>query len=105
LPTGRTLWLTSAIASSPFSSAPPIAVPRPTVRPSIAVRSALRSFVGGTTSSANPEKTTRPIRTSLGCFWTNVRVADCATASRLGSTSFEHMEPETSRARMTEVRA
>ena len=80
-------------------------MPCPVVRPSIASTSALRSVVGGTVSSANPEKTTRPIRMPFGCFWTKARAASWATASRLGLTSVEHIERETSRARMIEVRA
>ena len=85
--------------------AEPIAVPCPVVRPLIASSSALRSFVGGTVSSAKPEKTTRPMRTSFGCFSTKLRAASCATASRFGCTSVEHIERETSSARMIEVRA
>ena len=41
----------------------------------------------------------------FGWFSTNVRAASCATASRLGWTSVEHIDPETSRARMIDVRA
>ena len=41
----------------------------------------------------------------FGCFSTNVRAASCATASRLGLTSVEHIDRETSRARMIDVRA
>ena len=72
---------------------------------SIVEMSSERSVVGGTASSANPEKTTRPIRTSSGWSSTNAREASCATTSRLGLTSVEHIEPETSSARMIEVRA
>ena len=85
--------------------AAPMAVPRPTVRDSIAVTSAFRSVVGGTASSAKPEKTTRAMRTPFGWFSTNARAASCATANRLGRTSVEHIDPETSIARMTDVRA
>ncbi len=84
--------------------AAPMAVPRPVVRESIAATSALRSVVGGTASSANPEKITRPIRAPLGWFSTNVRAASCAAVNRFGSTSVEHIDPETSRARMIDVR-
>ena len=72
---------------------------------SIVAMSSERSVVGGTASSANPEKMTRPMRTSSGWSSTNARVASCATASRFGLTSVEHIEPETSSARMIDVRA
>ena len=104
----RRVWtagLTSAIASSPFSIAAPIAVPRPVVTESIVSMSFVRSVVGGTASSANPEKMTSPIRTSSGWSSTNARVASWATASRFGLTSVAHIEPETSSARMIDVRA
>ena len=41
----------------------------------------------------------------FGWFSTNSRAASCATASRLGWTSVEHIDRETSRARMIDVRA
>ena len=104
-PTGATLGFTSAIASSPFSIADPIAVPCPVVSWSIAATSALRSVVGGTLSSAKPEKITRPMRIPFGWSRTKVRAASCATERRFGWTSVEHIDRETSRARMIDVRA
>ena len=67
--------------------------------------SSVRSVVGGTASSANPEKMTRPIRILSGWSSTNARVACWATVSRFGLTSVAHIEPETSSARMIDVRA
>src|SRR4051794_20033476 len=57
VPTGFTSGFTSAMASSPFNMAAPIAVPRPVDNPLMASTNALRSVVGGTTNSANPENT------------------------------------------------
>ena len=104
-PTGATAGFASAMASSAFSIAAPMAVPRPIVSDSIAAASTFRSVVGGTLSSANPEKTTRAIRTPFGCSSTYSRAASCATANRLGRTSVAHIDPETSIARTTDVRA
>ena len=105
-PTGATSGFASAIASRPFSIAAPMAVPCPVVRHvdrrrrapcgrSSAERSARRS----------PRRRRGPSGCPFGCFSTNARAASCATASRLGLTSVEHIDRETSRARMIDVRA
>ena len=80
--------------------AAPIVVPRPVVRPSMLRSRASRSVVGATASCANPENTTSPMRVSASWFFTNSRTAASAAVSRLGETSVEHMEPDTSSARM-----
>ena len=101
---GETSALIEAIASTDLRAAAPIAVPRAVVKLSIASISCFLSVVGGTTSSAKPENATRPIRTPDGCFSTNERAAAWATVSLFGLTSVEHIDPETSNARITEVR-
>ena len=81
--------------------AAPIVVPRPTVSESTALSRVSRSSVGATATWANPEKTTRPIRVLPSWVLTNWRTASWAAASRFGVTSVEHIDPETSIARMT----
>ena len=98
---GATSGSISAIASTDLRIAAPIVVPRPVVSVSMACSSAARSVVGATASWANPENTTRPIRVPPSWAWTKSRTAVCAAVSRFGSTSVAHIEPETSRARIT----
>ena len=57
-------------------------------------------MVGATVSWANPENTTSPMRVSASWFFTKSRTAVSAAVSRLGVTSVEHIEPDTSSARM-----
>ena len=91
-----------AIASMDFRIAAPIVVPRPTVRESTALSRLSRSFVGATATWANPEKTTSPIRVLavLGLDELAHRVLRRAQAGS-ATTSVEHIDPETSMARMT----
>jgi len=56
-------------------------------------------------TAAEPAKITRPMRAPSPCASTNSRAASCATVSRFGSTSVEHMDCDTSRARMIDVRS
>ncbi len=103
-PIGATSGFTAAMASTAFIVAAPITVPRDVVRLSMAsVRSSL-FVVGGTISSANPAKATMPMRVPATWSSTKVRAASWAMARRLGSTSVAHIERDTSRARMIEVR-
>ena len=62
------------------------------------------SVVGGTSTTAVPAKTTRPMRGPPA--WDLMKApADCSAAViRLGFTSVEHIEPETSRASMIVAR-
>ena len=91
----------SAIASIDLRIAAPMVVPRPVVTASRVLSRSVLFVVGATASWANPENSTRPILVSSPCVSTNLRTAACAAASRLGSTSVAHIEPETSRARIT----
>lgn len=92
------------MASIEVSRAAPIAVPRPVASGSSAASRRSPSVVGGTTSAAEPEKTTSPIRVPAGWSPMNERTAACAAASRLGETSVAHIERDTSSARMIDVR-
>ena len=83
--------------------ADPIAVPRDVEKLLIAWINVSLSVVGGTCSPATPEKATSPILVLPS--WDSMKeIAACwATVSRLGSTSVEHMDPETSIASMIVV--
>jgi hypothetical protein len=83
--------------------AEPIAVPRAVLKLSIASIKASLSVVGGTCRPATPAKATRPILVSPLCDSMKETAACWATVSRLGSTSVEHMDPETSIASMIVV--
>jgi hypothetical protein len=98
---GATSGSISAIASTDLRIAAPIVVPRPVVSPSTARSSASRSWVGATATCANPENTTSPMVVELSCLPMKSRTAFWAAASRLGSTSVAHIEPETSNATIT----
>ena len=74
----------------------PIAVPREVRSVSIAASSSFLSVVGSTSRPAIPEKVTRPIRAPSSCALMNSRAASCAAVSRLGATSVEHIEADTS---------
>jgi hypothetical protein len=100
---GATVGLIAAMLSIEVRIAEPIAVPRAVVKLSIASINASLSVVGGTCRPATPAKATRPI---LVCpSWDSMKetAASWATVSRLGSTSVEHMDPETSIASMIVV--
>ena len=84
--------------------AAPMAVPRPVARLSMAFSSAVWSVVGATASWAKPENTTSPIRVPAGCELTKSRAAFWATLNRFGCTSVEHIDRDSSRARMIDVR-
>ena len=83
--------------------AEPIAVPRDVVKLSIASINTSLSVVGGTCRPATPAKATRPILVSPSWDSMKETAAFWATVSRLGSTSVEHMDPETSIASMIVV--
>src|SRR5215217_4257332 len=76
--------------------AEPIAVPRAVVKLSIASINASFSVVAGTCRPATPANATRPILVSPSWDWMKETAASWATVSRFGSTSVEHMDPETS---------
>ena len=61
-------------------------------------------MVGAWTTSAKPLKATIPIWVPAPCRCTNDSAACSAASRRLGTMSVEHMLPETSIARMIEVR-
>ncbi len=100
---GATVGLIAAMPSIEVRIAEPIAVPRAVVKLSIASINASLSVVGGTCRPATPAKATRPILVPPS--WDSMKeTAACwATVSRLGSTSVEHMDPETSIASMIVV--
>ena len=83
--------------------AEPMAVPRAVDTLLIASINVAGSVVGGTCSPATPAKRTRPILVPPA--WDSMKaIAACwATVSRLGSTSVEHMDPDTSIASMMVV--
>src|SRR5512133_3195497 len=83
--------------------AEPIAVPRAVVKLSIASINAFLSVVGGTCRPATPAKATSPILVLPSWDSMKETAASWATVSRLGSTSVEHMDPETSIASMIVV--
>ena len=83
--------------------AEPIAVPRAVEKLLIASISASVSVVGGTCSPATPAKATRPILVPPAWDWMKEIAAFWATVIRLGSTSVEHIDPETSMASMIVV--
>src|SRR5215468_1457290 len=97
-PVGATAGSACAMTSSEVRMAWPIAVPREVVRPSSACSSACVSWVGGTRRPAVPAKVTRPMRGPPAWELMKSLVAFSAAVMRFGSTSVEHMEPETSRA-------
>ena len=84
------------MASMAVRMARPIAVPRPVRRVSIAASSSFLSVVGRTSRPVTPEKVTRPILDPSSCASMKSRAACCAAVSRLGATSVEHIEPDTS---------
>ena len=92
------------MASIACSVAAPITVPRAVVRLSMAFVSADLSVVGGTTSCAKLAKAMMPIRVPATWCGTKSFAAFCAAVSRFGATSVAHIEPETSRVRMIDVR-
>ena len=83
--------------------ADPMAVPRAVVSCWIAVTSASVSVVGGTCTPASPAKATSPIFGPPACDFTKAMAACSATVMRLGETSVEHMDAETSIANMMVV--
>jgi len=97
-PVGETDGSMSAIASIEVRIACPIAVPREVVRSGSAASSAAVSVVGGTRRPAIPPKATSPIRAPPGCALMNSAAAFSAAVSRLGCTSVEHIDPDTSSA-------
>ena len=103
LPTGSTWGSTCDMALSDWRMAAPMAVPGLVLRLPMARSRTARSLVGATASSAKPEKATRPIRVPLGWELTNSRAPFSAALNRSGYTSVEHMEPDSSRARMMVV--
>ena len=103
MPVGATVGSIAAIPSMEVRIAEPIAVPRAVVTSSIASISFSVSVVGGTCSPATPAKVTRPILVPPAWDWMNEVAASWATVSRFGSTSVEHMDPDTSIASMIVV--
>src|SRR6185437_1745169 len=97
-PVGAMEGSACAMASSEVRMAWPIAVPREVVRPSSARSSVCVSCVGGTRRPAVPAKATRPMRGPPAWELMKSLVSFSAAVMRFGSTSVEHMEPETSRA-------
>ena len=83
--------------------AAPIAVPRDVEKLSMASINASLSVVGGTCIPATPANATRPIFVSPSWDSMNLMAACWATVSRLGSTSVEHIDPDTSIASMIVV--
>ena len=68
---------------------------------SIAFSRAFLSVVGSTWTPAMPENATRPIRDLSGWASMNSLAAFCAAVSRLGATSVEHIDADTSIASST----
>ena len=60
-------------------------------------------MVGGTTSAATPANATKPMRVPCGCASMKLVAAFSAAVIRFGVTSVEHIDPETSSARMIVV--
>jgi hypothetical protein len=81
----------------------PIAVPRDVTSESMARTRASVSSVGGTVTAAKPAKVTSPIREPSGCASMKSVAACWAASRRLGGTSVEHIDLETSRASRTVV--
>jgi hypothetical protein len=75
-----------------------MAVPRDVVRFGSSASSAPVSLVGGTRTPATPAKATSPIFAPPGWALMKSAAAFSAAVSRLGCTSVEHIDPETSRA-------
>ena len=78
-----------------------MAVPSRAVRPSIAALSWARSVVGLTSVTGSEANETTPTRTPAGSWSMNERAEARAASSRVGETSVERIEPETSIARIT----
>jgi hypothetical protein len=102
-PVGAIVGSACAIESREIKMPWPIAVPKEVDRARSTASSRAVSVVGGTSTAAVPAKATSPTRGPPACDLMKSAAACSAAVMRLGCTSVEHMDPETSRASMIVV--